>query len=71
MVCVNVRNKCRRKGPKVVLVVSSVELRARLGSSHVLGVALGLLMTGQIALVMETKIAGPALGRITGFILFS
>lgn len=38
MVCENVRDKCRRKGPKVVLVVPPVELRARLGSSHVLGV---------------------------------
>lgn len=71
MVCENVKDKCRRKGPKVVLAVPSVELRARLGSSHVLGVALGLLMTGQIALVMETKIAGPAFERITGFIPFS
>ena len=42
----------------------SVELRAPLGSSQVVLVTLGFFMTGQIALIVKTKIAGPAFERI-------
>lgn len=63
-----------QKDPKVVLgleIVCSVEPRARLGRSQVPNVGLCLFMTGQIALIMKSKIAGSASERIVRLILFS